>query len=195
MNAGESRLSLLLPFLILACACCVGQKADTLRFDIGAVDKAADPCTDFYQYACGGWLKKNPVPANRPYWAVFQQMREVNEKRVAAILEKSANAAKDPQATSVSEDEKRIGNYYGSCMDEEAIEGKGLAALQPELNKIDTMKGCERSRDRVSPSAHAGNGCALRSLSGSTTGRRFASHFVSGSKWAESAGDQLLHLR
>ena len=94
---------------------------------------------DFYQYACGGWLKHNPVPPNRAYSAVFQQMREINQKRVAAILEESAKEARNSFGTN-SADETRIGDYYGSCMDETAIEGKDLGSLRAEFGKIDAIR-------------------------------------------------------
>ena len=126
--------------LLAACTGCSGQTTGSLRFDIDAVDKSADPCTDFYQYACGSWLKHNPVAPNRAYSAVFQQMRDVNQKRVAAILEESADGARNSAGGTGSADEKRIGNYYGSCMDEKAIEGKDLATLRGELDKIDAIR-------------------------------------------------------
>jgi putative endopeptidase len=129
----------LLP-LILACAWCCAQTNGTLRFDIGAVDKSADPCGDFYQYACGGWMKHNPIPSNRAYWAVFQQMRDVNQKRVAAILEESAEGARNSEETPGSADRKRIGDYYRSCMDEKSIEAKDLGPLRAELEKIDAIR-------------------------------------------------------
>lgn len=134
---GEEMRSFLMACFLLAWSLADAQTA-ALRFDVGAVDKTADPCADFYQYACGGWLKHNPIPGNRAYWAVFQQMRDVNRKRVAAILEESSKG--DGNSPERSADEKRIGDYYGSCMDEKTIEGKDLAPLQAELNKIDAMK-------------------------------------------------------
>jgi endothelin-converting enzyme/putative endopeptidase len=106
-----------------------------LKFDINAIDKSADPCTDFYQYACGGWLARNPIPADRPYWAVFQQMREINDRRIQDILEKAAVERSERSA-----EEQKIGDYYFSCMDEKTIEANGLKPLRPELERIAAMK-------------------------------------------------------
>ena len=111
---------------------CGAQTSDKLKFDIHAVDMSADACADFYQYACGGWLKRNPIPADRPYSAVFQQMREINQTRVGEILER---AATEPATT----DERKIGDYYASCMDEKTIEAKGLEPLQAELARISAI--------------------------------------------------------
>lgn len=123
---------------LLLCSWCSAQ-TPSLRFDIDAVDKTADPCTDFYQYACGGWLQHNPVAPNRSYAAVFQQMRDVNQKRVAAILEDSAKAPQNPTSAPASSDVRRIGDYYGSCMDEKAIEARDLSPLRAELERIDAI--------------------------------------------------------
>jgi predicted metalloendopeptidase len=124
-------LALLLSSLISGL--CGAQTSDTLKFDIQAVDSSADACADFYQYACGSWLKKNPIPADRSYSAVYQQMREMNQKRVSEILEQVAVAP-------TTNEERKIGDYYASCMDEKTIEAKGLAPLQTELSRIDAIK-------------------------------------------------------
>jgi len=141
MNA--RRLPVLL-FLFAVCSFCGGQTATNLRFNIDAVDKSADPCADFYQFACGGWLKKNPLPGNRAYWAVFQQMRDLNQERVAEILEGAAKAAsgelKGNDKAGQGPDQKKIGDFYGSCMDEKAIETRDLGGLRGELERIDAIK-------------------------------------------------------
>jgi len=111
------------------------QDKPALKFDISAVDKNADPCTDFYQFACGGWIAHHPIPADRSYVAVFQQMRELNQARIRTILEKAA----DPKNTHTIEEQK-IGDDYTSCMDEKAIESKSSETLQPELERIDRIK-------------------------------------------------------
>lgn len=117
-------------FLIFATTLfCRAQSTESLRFDIHAVDASADPCADFYQYACGGWLKSHPIAANRSYSAVFQEMREINSRRVAAILDHAAQAPH-------SDEERKIGDYYNSCLDEAAVEKQDLAPLRAELEKI-----------------------------------------------------------
>jgi predicted metalloendopeptidase len=108
MKVHAVRISLLLffSFFSLPVWACSAQSTDTLRFDVQAVDRSADPCADFYQYACGGWLKRNPIPADRSYWAVFPPMHDRNQRRVAAILDHAAHAPG-------SKDEQRIGDYFG----------------------------------------------------------------------------------
>jgi len=141
MNVQPWRIAILLFVAGLGCS---AQSTDTLRFDVQAVDSSADPCADFYQYACGGWLKRNPIPADRSYWAVFQQMRDLNQRRVAAILDHAAHAPG-------SKDEQRIGDYYRSCLDQSALEDTGLKSLRAEFYRIDALKNLD---DLAEESAH-----------------------------------------
>jgi len=126
---------------LLVCASCTlhttvfCQDQSALKFDINAVDKNADPCADFYQFACGGWVAHHSIPADRSYVAVFQQMRELNQARIKGILEKAA----DPKSTRPSEEQK-IGDYYAACMDEKTIESKSGETLRAELDHVDRIK-------------------------------------------------------
>jgi len=95
---------------------------------LDALDKTADACTDFYQFACGGWIAKNPVPSDRASWGRFEELQERNNETLHRILETAA-AGRDPES-------KRIGDYYASCMDETAIDARGAAPLDPLLKKI-----------------------------------------------------------
>src|SRR5438067_16906 len=88
-------------------------------------NKAVDPCTDFYQFACGGWLAANPIPADRPRWGRFDELQEKNDSVLRQVLE-AATAGRDPTA-------KKIGDYYATCMDEQAIERSGVKPLEPDL--------------------------------------------------------------
>jgi putative endopeptidase len=95
---------------------------------LDALDKGADACTDFYQFACGGWIAKNPVPSDRASWGRFEELQERNNETLHKILETAA-AGRDP-------DSKKIGDYYASCLDETAIDAKGVRPLDPLLKKI-----------------------------------------------------------
>jgi putative endopeptidase len=99
--------------------------------DPSAIDHTVSACENFYQFACGNWINKNPVPADRGRWTRFDVLTELNLEKLRAILETAAAGA-DPAT-------RKIGDFYASCMDEAAIEAKGLAPLEPELARINAI--------------------------------------------------------
>jgi putative endopeptidase len=103
-------------------------------FDAGAIDRTADPCVNFYQYACGGWLAANPVPGDQSRWGRFDALQERNRTILQSILE-AASANKPTRSAT----EQKIGDYYASCMDTKLIDQKGLAPIQPDLDRINAM--------------------------------------------------------
>ncbi len=105
------------------------------HFDLTALDKSVDPCVDFYHYACGTWLKNNPVPADQAMWGRFSELAERNRDILHDILEQAAKPGPGRDATT-----QKIGDYYGACMDEKSIDAKGLAPLEPELARIRNLK-------------------------------------------------------
>ena len=102
--------------------------------DKSLMDTTADPCADFYQYACGNWSKLHPIPSDSPYSDQFYNLEQYNRQVLHAILEKAA--ADDP---SRGANTRKIGDYYASCMDEAAVQQKGMAPLQPELDRINGL--------------------------------------------------------
>jgi endothelin-converting enzyme/putative endopeptidase len=98
--------------------------------DLRALDKSADPCDDFYQYACGGWLKANPIPPEEASWGRFDVLLENNQKTLRSISEE---AAAHPEGSRVR---REVGDFYQSCIDEGAIEKLGATPLVPELERI-----------------------------------------------------------
>ena len=98
--------------------------------DVSAIDKAVDPCQNFYMYACGAWKKDNPIPSDESSWGRFSVLNENNEKILRGILEDSA-AHQDR-----SETDQKIGAFYHSCMDTSALDALGSKPLDPDLDRI-----------------------------------------------------------
>jgi len=100
-------------------------------FSVKNIDATANPCTNFFQYACGSWLKNNPIPADQARWGRFDQLEERNRDVLREILEAASkpDAGRDLTA-------RLIGDYYAACMDEKTVEAAGLKPLEDELGQI-----------------------------------------------------------
>jgi putative endopeptidase len=105
-------------------------------FNLANLDRSVKPCDDFYQFSSGGWLKNNPIPADRSAWTNFSALKAANEDALHQILEESA---KDKSAVPGSNRQK-IGDFYASCMDESQIEAAGIKPLDPEFQRIAAIK-------------------------------------------------------
>jgi len=107
----------------------------TPSLDVPSMDRSADPCVDFYQFTCGGWLENNPVPADQAAWSVYGKLEEENMQYLWGILQDAAKPAAGRDAV-----QQKIGDYFASCMDTDAIEQLGAKPLQPLLDRIAALK-------------------------------------------------------
>jgi putative endopeptidase len=104
-------------------------------FDVANLDRSQNACIDFYAFANGGWLAKNPIPPAYARWGRFEVLADQNENVLHDILEA---AAKNRRAKPGSLEQK-VGDFYASCMDEQSIEAQGLKPIEPELQKINAI--------------------------------------------------------
>jgi putative endopeptidase len=131
------RISLIALFAIFFAASASAQQSSEKHepaLDITSMDRSIDPCVDFFQYSCGGWIKNNPIPPDQSSWDTYSKMQDENRTRLREILE--AAAVPDPNRAPVTQ---KIGDYYASCVDEKAIEAKGFDPLKPELERISQL--------------------------------------------------------
>jgi endothelin-converting enzyme/putative endopeptidase len=98
------------------------------------VDRTADPCVDFYQFACGKWNALNPMPADQPRWDVYSKLGTENLRYLWGILEDAAKAG------SRTPNQQKIGDFFASCMDEAAVERAGAAPLKADLDAIAALR-------------------------------------------------------
>jgi predicted metalloendopeptidase len=102
-------------------------------FDLTALDRSAPPCADFYQFACGGWLKSHPIPSDQSRWGRFNELAERNKTVLRGILEKEAAGPKSEPTG------RRLGDLYGACIDEDAAEKRGVEPLKEDFAAIDAL--------------------------------------------------------
>ena len=107
----------------------------TPSLDIPSMDKSADPCVNFYQYTCGGWMKNNPIPPDQAAWSVYGKLTQDNQRFLWGILDDLAKKNGGRTAT-----QQKIGDYFGACMDEAAVEKLGSTPLKAELAAINGLK-------------------------------------------------------
>src|SRR5215469_5944661 len=113
-------------------------------FNIDTIDKSIDPCVDFYQYACGNWIKNSEIPPDQSQWVSFVELHERNLDIEHGILEKAAAGGAERNPV-----DQKIGDLYGSCMDEKTVNRKGILALKPELDRIDAVKDKQGLIDEI----------------------------------------------
>jgi putative endopeptidase len=120
--------------------------------DPNAIDRAADPCEDFYQFACGNWIKTTEIAADKPL--AMRSFIAIEDRNLAYehdLLEKLRTKATTPE-------EKALGAFYGSCMDEAAIEKAGLKPIASLRKTIDAVKDAKSLSTAVATLHAAGYG-------------------------------------
>ena len=135
----------LIAFMLSACVCIAqGQTKATpdassppqlTHFTLDNLDPKADPCVDFYQYACGGWITSHPRPQDEVWWDTSSAIQDRNEALLRDIAEKSMSA--DPKRDSIHQ---KLGDYYAACVDETSTDAAGIKPLEAELQRISAIR-------------------------------------------------------
>ncbi len=120
----------------------------TPSLDPTAMDRTADPCVDFYQFACGGWMKNNPIPPDQSSWTTYGKMQDENRALLRVLLEQMGAGA-----ASRTPNQQKIGDYYRACMAEPALDARGASPLAPQLTAIDDITIARRTWRGSSPTA------------------------------------------
>ncbi len=103
-----------------------------ISMDLSAIDRTANPCQDFYQYACGNWQKSNPIPADKPRYGRFAELNERNLYSTYQLLENAANKPATPL-------QAKYGDFYAACMNQPLADQLGAKPLQPVLARIASL--------------------------------------------------------
>src|ERR1051326_8141586 len=123
--------------LLLVFSSALFAQTDTLKsIVVSDMNKSADPCDNFFDYANGAWRSANPIPASMPRWSRRWKAGEENKEALKTILDDVAKPTNYPKGSVTH----LMGYFYGGCMDESHINGRGAKPVEPLLHQIDAMK-------------------------------------------------------
>src|SRR5580692_9087962 len=149
--------------------------ADAHGIELTILDKTCKPCEDFYHFASGEWLAKNPIPAAYPSWGRFNELAERNRELLHQILEGAAANTK----ASAGSNEQKIGDFYASCMDEKQINVAGAKPLETEFGQINSIRSPGQLQAEIARLQGLGVGALF--AFGSTQDEKNSSQVIAGS--------------
>ncbi len=102
--------------------------------DITSLDRTVDPCNDFYKFSCGGWQKRNPIPADQSGWSVYAKLANDNQQFLWGIL------ADDAKAANRTPVQQKVGDYFAACMNTAAIDAAGSKPIADALARLNALQ-------------------------------------------------------
>jgi predicted metalloendopeptidase len=123
------------------------------RFSVDYMDRSVAPDTDFYRFACGTWLKKNPVPEDKPSWASFMEVRERNTQLLHGILEEASKSK-----TEGSPITRKLGDFYLSALNTSKLDELKFAPLQDDFRLVAALKSPSEAIELMARFMMAGKG-------------------------------------
>ena len=126
-------------------------------FSEANLDRSCKPCDDFNQFAMGGWMKNNPIPAEYPNWGSFTMLADRNQASMRVILEEAAKANAAPGSN-----QQKIGDFYSSCLDTAAVDAAGAKPLAADFTAIDQAKDANALQPLIARLQQTGNGYLFR---------------------------------
>jgi putative endopeptidase len=120
------------------------------NLDLSAIDKSVDACTDFYQYACGNWIKDNPVPGDQVRWV--RSFSVLQERNLYELWQQLDSAAKNPAGRA----QKAYGDFFAACMNTAELDKKGLESVEPALKRISDLNDSKGLATLIGDLAAAG---------------------------------------
>lgn len=126
-------------------------------FSEANLDRSCKPCDDFNQFAMGGWMKNNPIPAEYPNWGSFTMLADRNQASMRVILEEAAKANAAPGSN-----QQKIGEFYSSCMDTAAVDAAGVKPLAADFTAIDQVKDAKELQPLIARLQQSGAGYLFR---------------------------------
>jgi putative endopeptidase len=132
----DCKSCLLLSFLLLPSSILYSQSSSSHGIDLNDLDRKADPCTDFFEFANGTWRANNPIPASMTRWSKRWAAGESSKDKLRDILEAASSDKHAPKGST----EQIIGDYYGACMDESRVNTRGMDPIKPLFARIDAAR-------------------------------------------------------